>query len=130
MAFAKEMLDTKKRLQEFGHEVSIPCDTELHIADPLLRNDFARDKEHVQGNDIMHRCFSLIAESDAVLALNHHHNDVDGYLGASTLMEIGLAGHLRKKIFLLNPVANGQRYIHEVDVLGGIVINGDLAKVA
>lgn len=129
MAFSKEMLETQRQLQELGHEVSISCDTELHVQDPLLRDDLVRDKEHVLGNDVMRRCFDLVAASDAVLALNHKHKNIEGYLGTSTLMEIGLAGHLRKKIFLLNPIAPEQRYRHEVDVLGGIIVDGDLSRV-
>ncbi len=129
MAFAKEMLETQKRLRELGHEVFVPCDTELHVQDPLLRNDLARDKEHVLGNDVMRRCFNLVAASDAILVLNHKHNETEGYMGASTLMEIGLAGHLHKKIFLLDPIAPEQRYRHEIDVLGGVVVNGDLSKI-
>jgi nucleoside 2-deoxyribosyltransferase len=129
MAFANEMLETQKQLQALGHEVGVPCDTEMHVEDPLLRDDLVRDKMHVMENDVMRRCFNLIVDCDAVLALNHRKNDIEGYLGASTLMEIGLAGHLRKKIFLLNPIAAKQRYWHETDVLGGVVIHGDLQAI-
>ena len=129
MTFAREMLEVQKQLQEGGHSVEVPCDTGLHVEDPLLRDDLARDKVHVMGNNVMHRCFDLIADSDAVLVLNHKHKGVEGYIGASTLMEIGLAGYLRKKIFILNPIEQGQRYQHEVDVLGGVIINGDLQAI-
>lgn len=130
MRFAKEMLETKEKLEQLGHTAEVPCDTDLHVQDPNLRNDFERDAAHVKENNIMHRCFELVAESDAVLVLNHKHNNVDGYVGASALMEAGLAAYLGKKLFLLNPIASTERYRHEFDVLGGVCINGDLIKIA
>ena len=129
MAFAKEMLEVQKRLQEMGHEVETPCDTQAHVEDPLLRDDFARNKLHVDEGDVMMKCFDLVAQSDAVLALNHAQKGIEGYLGASTLMEVGLAGYLRKKIFILNPIQPDQRYRHEINLLGGVIINGDLSAI-
>lgn len=128
MHFAKEMLETKAKLESLGHTVEVPCDINSHIEDTALKDDFERDVAHVKEHNVMMRCFDLIAKSDAVLALNHRKNDIDGYLGASTLMEIGLAAYLGKKIFLLNPVT--ERYKFELAFLGGEVINGDLSKIA
>lgn len=127
MALAKEMLDAQERLQKLGHEVDVPCDTDLHVQDPELRNDFERDAKHVKENNIMRRCFELVAQSDAVLVLNHRHNDVDGYVGASALMEVGIATYLDKKLFILYPPT--ERYRHELSVLGGIVIDGEFSKI-
>lgn len=127
--FAKEMLEVKHKLQELGHEVETPSNLEEHISDPSLRDNLALDKELVSGRNVMHVGFDRVAWSDAVLVLNHDKNDVVGYIGASTLMEIGVAGHLRKKIFVLNSIASDQRYTHEIDVLDGQIIDGDLSKI-
>jgi len=127
--FAKKMLETTNKLEDLGHEVKAPSNLEEHIADPGLRNNLALDKELVSGKNVMHVGFDKVAWSDAILVLNHDKNDIEGYIGASTLMEIGVAGHLRKKIFVLNTIAGDQRYTHEVDVLGGQVIDGDLSKL-
>lgn len=127
--FAKEMLETKRQLEEFGHEVKTPSNLEELIADPNLRDNFALDKELISGKNVMHVGFERVAWSDAILVLNHDKNNVEGYIGASTLMEIGVAGYLRKKIYVLKQIAPDQRYTHEVDVLGGQIIAGDLSKV-
>jgi hypothetical protein len=128
-SFAKEMLESKRELEDLGHEVKTPSNLKEHVADPTLRDNLALDKELVSGKNVMHVGFDRVAWSDAVLVMNHTKNDVEGYIGASTLMEVGVAGHLRKKIFVLNPIAEDQRYTHEVDLLGGQVLNGDLTLI-
>jgi hypothetical protein len=72
-----------------------------------------------------------IAESDAVLVLNYPKNGIKGYVGTSTLMEIGLAYYMGKKIFLLFPVPHSSeaRWAHEVKITNPFVINGDFSKV-
>jgi hypothetical protein len=71
----------------------------------------------------------LIAQSDAVLLLNHPKNGVEGYIGASALMETGVAAYLGKKIFILNPLNPTERYKYEFNFLGGVVIDGDLGLI-
>lgn len=130
MCFAKDMMSTKEKLEILGHNVSVPCDTDVHIDDPLLRDDFKRDKEHVLKNDILQKCFDLLAGADAVLVLNKEQKGVRGYIGVSALMEIGLAYYLKKKIFVLNQVYNDERYSADLDVMGATVLDGDLSKIS
>lgn len=129
MRFAPEMLDTKRQLEELGHSVEIPCDTELHVSDPALKYDIERDTLHAVENNVMHKCFELVAKSDAVLVLNHRNKEIDGYIGASALMETGLAAYLKKNIFVLHPIDAGQPYTQEIAVLGGVILNGDIKKI-
>lgn len=72
-----------------------------------------------------------MAKSDAILVLNYPKNGIRGYIGTSSLMEIGLAHYLGKKIFLLNeiPLATQARWSHEVHIIQAVVIDGDLEKV-
>ncbi len=44
-----------------------------------------------------------LKESDAILVMNYTKDDKENYIGANTLMEIGMAFILQKKIFILNP---------------------------
>lgn len=127
--FAKEMLEVKTKLQNLGHEVETPSNLEEHVADPTLRDNHPLDKELILGKNVMHVGFDRVSWSEAVLVLNYDRNSTKGYLGASTLMEVGVAGYLRKKIFILNAIDANQRYTHEIDVLGGQIIDGDLGKI-
>jgi len=58
-------------------------------------------------------------------------NGIKGYIGCAALMEIGLAHHLHKKIFLLNelPDYNEHRWVHEVRLMQPVVIDWDLSKI-
>src|SRR3989344_4599554 len=119
MTFAKEMLETKKKLERLGHKVNVPLDTQSHIENPKLIDDFESNYKHVQETDIMKKCFNLIAKSDAILVLNRLKNGIKGYVGTSSLMEIGLAYYLNKKIFLLNsiPESRDHRWAHELSII-------------
>ena len=79
----------------------------------------------------MKECFNLIEESNAILIMNYPKNGVEGYIGTSSIMEIGIAYHLGKKIFLLHetPDYNEHRWAHEVKIMQPIVLNGDLDKI-
>jgi len=72
--------------------------------------------------------FDKVSWADAVLITNYTKRDIENYLGPNTLMEMGLALYLKKKIFLLNPVPNVP-WREEILGMRPIVINGDLSKI-
>jgi len=132
MKFAKEILDTKEKLENLGHDVSIPLDTNIILDNSHLTDDLDADLKHVTESNILKRCFDLIASADAILVLNYPKNGVDGYIGTSIIMEIGLAYYLDKTIFLLHPVPDyhDHRWAHEVQFTRPIIINDDLDKIS
>lgn len=127
MVFAKQMLKAQKQLEDLGHEAIIPIDTHDCIAKPELNSDLEWamnlnvDKDH----------FNKIAESDAVLILNYPKNKINGYVGGSTLMELGLARHLDKKIFILHelPSEDDLKYALEIKVMRPIILNGNIKNL-
>lgn len=133
MVFAKEMIETKKELEKNGHEVLVPVDTQACVDNPELKCGFGDDLEgelkHCFDNDVLKDGFDKIEESDAIIHLNYPKNGVDGYIGPSGLMEIGLAFHLKKKIFLVNEVNRNQKYAVEILLTRPVVLNGDLSKI-
>ncbi len=131
MAFAKEMLLTKKKLEKMGHTVTIPRDARIHVGDPKLVDDLARNLKHARERDLMMHSFKLVAKSDAILVLNHPRKGIKGYIGISALMEIGLAHYLKKKIFLLFDVPHHDiaRFAHEIRLINPTILHGDLAKI-
>ena len=131
MTFAKEMLKAKQTLEKLGHEVNVPLDTESHVKNPKLIDDLESNYKHAQETQVMKKCFDLLAKSDAILVLNHTKNGIKGYVGTSSLMEVGLAYYLGKKMFLLNslPKSAKYRWVHEVEIMQPVVINGDLSKI-
>ena len=131
MSFASEIVATKKKLEAQGHRVSIPYDTEDVINSPHLAKDLDADLKHCIEKDVMKKCFDLLAQSDAILVLNHEKHGLAGYIGTSVLMEIGLAHYLGKKIFILNPLPDYHkvRWAHEVHIMRPVILKGDLTKI-
>ncbi len=63
------------------------------------------------------------------MVCNYPKNDIDGYIGANTLIEMGLAFYLEKPIYLLNPIPEIS-YKEEILGMKPIVLNGDLEKIS
>jgi len=131
MTFAKEMMNIKKKLEEFGHTVFVPLDIKSHVDNPKLIDDLESNYKHAVKTNIMKKCFDLIAKTDAILVLNYHKNRVRGYVGTSSLMEIGLAYYLGKKIFLFNsiPKSRNLRWAHEIGIIQPTILKGDLNRI-
>ena len=132
MRFAKQMLDAKQQLQRMGHEALVPVDTELFAADPAMStDDHEGNYRHCIDNDIVRRCLEQLAASDAILVLNLEKNGVSGHIGANSLIEIGLAYYLKKKIFLLHapPSVTEEKSTHEVLIMQPVVLDGDLSRL-
>ncbi len=70
--------------------------------------DFEQELQFCKDTGIMKKFFDEIAASEGVLFLNYNKKGIPGYIGASVLMEIGIAYYLGKKIFLINPIDTSQ----------------------
>lgn len=75
--------------------------------------------------------FQKIEASDAILILNYPKNGMDGYIGGATLMEVSIARHFDKKIFILHEIPDEDtlRYAMEIKLTNPIILNGDLEKL-
>ncbi|MDD2785691.1 MAG: hypothetical protein PHS79_02230 [Patescibacteria group bacterium] len=114
IAFFDEMQNIQKELEELGHEVKLPPSTIIDdngIAIPVkkyyaMRKTAESDSGWIwdRKEEAMRNHFDKVEWSDAILVLNHAKNGIEGYIGANTLLEMGLALHLKKKIFLINPI--------------------------
>lgn len=131
MAFVKDMVRIQKELELLGHEASIPADSEPHLKDRRFVDDLSGNLDFCIKNNTMKRNFDMVAAHDGVLVLNHKRNNLDGYIGASALLEMGIAHYKGKKIFLYHPAPdyNKVRWAHEVAIMQPVVLNGDLTKI-
>ena len=131
MTFSEDMLKTKEALERFGHIADMPFDVEKHIEDGALIDDLEQNYKYSIEGDVIRKGFQQVADSDAVLVLNHQKNGISGYIGTSALMEMGLAYWLGKKIFLLHepPSHHEHRWAHEVRIMQPVILAGDLSKI-
>lgn len=136
--FQDEILSVKEKLEKLGHEVKIwPLkvkngDGQLISVEEYykIRRTANDDEKWVwdrKAEAIMEH-FDKIARSDAILVANYDKNDTKGYIGGNTLMEMGLAFFLKKKIYLLNQVPE-LSYKEEILGVKPIILHGDLSKI-
>lgn len=100
MAFAKDMLEAKRKLDGMNHEAVVPCDTHDIAEGRHDHEDLEADYRHCMEKDIMKRCFRGIEKSDAILVLNPF------------------------------PPTSKQRHSHEVRIIQPVVLNEDLGKIS
>jgi hypothetical protein len=131
MKFAKEMIKLQKELVEIGHNAQIPDGTESHLRDSNFVEDLDSNLAWCLENDIMRKNFKNVANAEAVLVVNHKRNEIDGFIGISALMEMGVAHYLDKKIFLLNdlPDHNKHRWAQEARMTRPVILNGNLKNI-
>jgi len=79
-------------------------------------------------HDLIRNHFREIEKSEAILVLNYSKGRAKNYIGGNTLMEMGYAFYLNKKIFLLNPIPY-QSYRDEIVAMQPKVLKGDLGKI-
>jgi len=126
MAFHKEMLEVKKKLEEMKHTVYTPH---------LEYGDFHRIREQderkwkILKKQFIKDHFKNIKKSDAILVLNFEKNGIKNYIGGNTLFEIAVAFEFNKKIFLLNPIPENSFCTEELEVINPVILNGDLDKI-
>ncbi|MBU4284948.1 hypothetical protein KKF60_00070 [Patescibacteria group bacterium] len=137
-AFYDEMLVIKEKLELAGNEVKLPPievkdgdGNIIPIKEYYQRRKVASEDEKWiwdrKGEAIMWH-FEKINWSDVVLVLNYDKNNINGYIGGNTLMEIGVAFFMKKKIYLLNPIPEIS-YKEEILGMKPIILNGDLSKI-
>lgn len=138
IAFYNEMLATKEQLEKLGHEVKMPPSRFNDGAgNPISALQYYEIRKTSTSNEgwiwdrkeeAMKRHFDKVVWSDAILVLNYDKNKIEGYVGANTLMEMGLALFLNKRIYLLNQIP-GISYKEEILGVKPVIINGDLNKI-
>lgn len=90
------------------------------LADP---NDFAKKAELIHGH------FDEIAGGNAIIVLNETKRNTKNYIGSNVLMEMAIAFHLRKPIFVINDLPEGMPYDEELRGLLPFVLHGKLNEL-
>lgn len=138
IAFFDEMLAVASELERMGLTVLLPP-TEVTGEDgsPMdVREYYAARKAErppawvwERKAEAIRTHFAKIAQSEAILVLNYDKNGVAGYVGANTLLEMGLAFYLGKPIFLWQAVPEMQ-YTEEILGMRPVVLHGELERLA
>ena len=128
--FTYQMKEIADKLQNSGYEVVIPHGARLILSGETTIEAIRKaGGEQKRSADVIRYYYGEIQKSDAILVLNYDKRDIPNYIGGNTLMEIGFAHVLYKKIFLLNPIPEIPYYQSEIEAVKPVVINGDLGKI-
>jgi hypothetical protein len=104
-------------------------DIEEYVDKPSIKASFEEELRVSLEYDIMRSFFGKVAESDAFLVCNYPKNGISGYLGTSVLMELGLAYHLGKQIYLLHDFDHTQGYALEIAIIDPTMLHGDVSLI-
>lgn len=125
------MAEYHDKLIVIGHENNLHehyiAQAKGEMKDMIERMNVERARVKIE-NDYIRYHYNEIAKSDAILVLNFDKNGIKNYIGGNTLMELGFAHVLNKKIFPLNPIPK-MPYSDEIEAVRPIVLDGDLAKI-
>jgi hypothetical protein len=122
--FASQMISAGSKLSEMGHEPILPSDIMTAIKDPSISGNVAWCIE----NDVIKDQLREILQCDAIIVLNYEKNNIPGYIGGNTLIELGFAYFYGKKIFLLFPIPK-LSYSAEIEIMQPKILHGDLTKI-
>jgi len=116
IAFIDDMLELKQRLEKIGHKVKTPPSkiqdnngNTIDVKDYYIKRKAASASEKEvwdMKEKAMLKHFEKVEWCDAILVLNINKKDIKGYIGANTLIEMGIAQYLGKKIYLWNDIPN------------------------
>ena len=128
MVFAEKMVQVKHQLEEIGHTVFISQFAEGYLgkAEKEKEKLAVSDKNE---HDAIRKFWEIIKKSDAILVLNYDRKGIQNYIGGNTLMEIGFAHVLNKKIFMMNPIPDIEYYRSEIEAVSPVVLEQDLNKI-
>lgn len=128
MVFAEKMVQVQGQLEEQGHEAFISQFAEGYLgkAENQKEQLAIRDKNE---HDAIRKFWEIIKKNDAILVLNYDRKGIKNYIGGNTLMEIGFAHVLNKRIFLMNPIPDIEFYKSEIEAVRPVIIEGDLRKI-
>lgn len=123
MSHMNKFMEVINQLKSMGFSVSTPDMTEKFDWSTFDDDDIRREKGR-----LVRRHFANISRAKVALVCNYEKNNIEGYIGVNTLMEMACAFAYEKPIYLLNgiPSQNGRE---EIIAMDPIVINGDLAKI-
>ncbi|MFI5240563.1 MAG: hypothetical protein ACHQUB_02550 [Candidatus Saccharimonadia bacterium] len=133
--FYEQVNEISDRLAEKGFSVVVPLTANIMRENgdydvSHYRTWLSDDSKYDRKTYLMKHHFAKVAESDAILVVNNEKHGVPNYVGGNVLMEMALAMHLDKPIFLLNEIPTQSNFLEEIIGLGPIVLHGELSRLA
>lgn len=127
--FYKQAGEIKDQLEKLGLNVIIPAmATKMKETGDYdvshYKTWYADPGDYHKKASLMHGHFDEVAKADAILVLNYEKNGKQNYIGANVLMEMALAFHAKKLIFILNEMPTDSAFEEELLGMMPVVLHG------
>jgi diphthamide synthase subunit DPH2 len=132
--FYKHANEVADELEKRGYKAVVPynarqmCNNGNYNAEEY-KTWYQNPEDFKKKSDYIRWHFDEVDKGDAVLVVNDEKKGLKGYIGANTLMEMGIAFFQQKPIFVLNPIDKDPPNWEEIVGMGSIMLDGDLSKV-
>lgn len=131
-SFYKQAIEIRNALKKMGFKVSVPLTAgKMEKAGDYrvetVKTWFSNPNDYNRKTFLTKHHFNKIAKGDSILVLNYEKNGKLGYIGGAVLMEMGIALHLGKKVYILNPIDESVSYKEEILGILPVILNGDLS---
>lgn len=133
-AFYRHAAGIAEELEAIGYRVLLP-----ETVDVMKRNDdfdvshyktwFADENDYPEKGRLIRAHFDEIVRGDAVLVLNDEKHGLANYIGGNVLMEMAIAFHLKKPIFLWHEFPETSAYLEEIKGMLPTLLHGDIAQL-
>ncbi len=134
VAHYKNIIPIEKELKKLGFKVVVP--KTLRVMEKTNNFDvnyyktWYTDKgDYKIKKNLMLDHFKKIIKGDAILIANFTKNGLEGYIGGNVLMEMTIAFHYSKPIYIYNQISENLPIKEEVFGLEPIFLNKDITKI-
>ena len=133
-SFYRQALDVQEKLQKRGFKVLVPLTANKmkRSGDFNVKNYktwYKNAADYTKKAKLMKGHFKKVIEGDAILVLNYEKKGMQGYIGGNGLMEMAIAFHYKKPIYILNPASKSSSLYEEILGMQPVFLNGNLSKI-
>jgi hypothetical protein len=127
-------MELKAQLEALGHRVLVPATAERMAASgdfevSNYKTWFANPGDYDRKSFLMRQHFAKVVEGDSVLVVNNEKHGQPNYIGGNVLMEMALAFHLEKPIYIFNGLPEGSSFEEEILGFQPVFLEGDLSPL-
>lgn len=133
-AHYRNVIEIEKELKKLGFKVKIPGVAKImkktNNFDVAFYKTWYKNKaDYKKKTQLMNKHFKKVIDADAILVTNFEKNGLEGYIGGNALMEMALAFHYKKPIFIYNEISKELGIAEEIYGMNPIFIEGDLLNI-
>jgi hypothetical protein len=128
--FYKKVIEVADQLEPLGFDSIVPLTARKMQASgdydaSHYRTWLQNDNDYGKKAALMRTHFDEITKGDAVLIVNEEKHGIANYIGGNVLMEMAVAFHLKKPIFILNEIPEESSFLEEIKGMMPIVLHGN-----